>query len=308
MFDAAFKRLMHLSSRAIISFINGLFGLNLPLDGEVFYPNTEQIFDNLSKQYADIIISIRANGREYSFLLEAQSDNDGNMLIRVFSYGYQFALGNKVTVENITTIELPAAIVIYLNPNGNTPKREILRFKFPDGKTVDYVVNSLLLLNYSPEELAARNMELLLPFQLLKLRKQIDGARSHEQRVELVEKLKELIGELFPLIESSETVGKLTPEDVSTISAILEKLNTYLYTAKYQEFKEVNQMVTEIVRDIQYNRMDRVKDEAMNKGRLEERRDLTRSAIIGFKQEKTPDEVIARVFNIPVEQVREIHA
>ena len=39
-FDAAFKRLMRLSSSTIIQFLNGLFDLELPLNSKVTYPNT----------------------------------------------------------------------------------------------------------------------------------------------------------------------------------------------------------------------------------------------------------------------------
>jgi hypothetical protein len=37
-FDAAFKRLMRLSSGAIVAFLNGLFSLSLPVSSKVTYP------------------------------------------------------------------------------------------------------------------------------------------------------------------------------------------------------------------------------------------------------------------------------
>jgi hypothetical protein len=38
------------------------------------------------------------------------------------------------------------------------------------------------------------------------------------------------------------------------------------------------------------------------------REQLTRTAVVNLKREKTPDEVIARAFSLPIEQVRAIHA
>jgi predicted transposase YdaD len=264
-FDAAFKRLMRLSSSTIIQFLNGLFDLDLPLNSKVTYPNTEQILPDLGKQYADVIIIVHTEHGEHSFLLEEQTENDGTMLIRVFSYGYQFALEHKVTEGNITTVKLPRAMVIYLNPNSKTPYRETLRIETADGQTLDYAVGSLRLLDYSAAELAERNMELLLPFRLLKLRSKIDGAKSSERRVVLAGQLKQLVGEVLPLIERSEANGKLTARDTETILTILDRLNDYLYTSKYEEFQEVDKMVQEIL----YTRFDRARDEARREGRQE---------------------------------------
>jgi hypothetical protein len=246
-FDAAMKRLMGLSAKVIVAFINGLFELDFPTDSRVSYPNKEQVKQDLTKQFTDIIIGIHFGGNDYYFIIEVQIKNDGIMLFRVFQYGYEFALGNRVTEGTVTTIRMPKAMVIYLNPNSNTPYSETLRLVDSDGNYFDYNVKSFRLLDFTPAELADRNMELLFPFQLLKLRSRIEGANNHEQRVALVQPLKEFISEIIPLIENAEATSKLTIADTTEILGILDKLDKYLYTDKYKEFQEVNKMVQDLL-------------------------------------------------------------
>ena len=57
-FDLVLKRLMKLSSQAVIQFINGLFGTDHPPDSTVEYPSTEQISRKLRRLMSDIIIVI----------------------------------------------------------------------------------------------------------------------------------------------------------------------------------------------------------------------------------------------------------
>ncbi|GMO30644.1 MAG: hypothetical protein Ta2B_11530 [Termitinemataceae bacterium] len=58
LFDRAFKRLMHLSNPTVINFINGLFGVNHPLDSKVEYLATEHVDGKMKKTENDMIVTI----------------------------------------------------------------------------------------------------------------------------------------------------------------------------------------------------------------------------------------------------------
>ena len=87
-FDKVFKKVLTLSSKAVINLINGLFGTDHPLDSTITYNQTEFEDDNLKKILADTILTI--NGRN-SYHLEAQRENDNSIVFRVFEYGFGHA-------------------------------------------------------------------------------------------------------------------------------------------------------------------------------------------------------------------------
>ncbi|GHU51481.1 hypothetical protein FACS1894200_11700 [Spirochaetia bacterium] len=145
-FDLIFKRLMHASKIAVISFINGLFNANHSFDEELVYLSTETVTDELGRTISDIIIAVGVK----PYLIEAQIENDGNMAVRIFQYVYADALKRKkADKDGGITITFPAAKVLYWEPTGSTPDKTTLYLKFPSGNTEDYVVESFKYLDYT---------------------------------------------------------------------------------------------------------------------------------------------------------------
>ena len=93
-YDKVFKKILTLSSKAIINLINGLFDTDYPLDSIITYNWTEFEDDNLKKILADTIITI--NGKD-SYHLEAQMTKDDEIVFRVLEYGFSHANRNKNT-------------------------------------------------------------------------------------------------------------------------------------------------------------------------------------------------------------------
>ncbi|GHU46035.1 hypothetical protein FACS1894190_18110 [Spirochaetia bacterium] len=71
-FDLLFKDLMHLSNKAVVLFINGLFGTKYPLDSKVVYLEQEIVNENLNDLIRDIVLQI--NG--FTHHIEAQINFD----------------------------------------------------------------------------------------------------------------------------------------------------------------------------------------------------------------------------------------
>ena len=71
-FDKMFKRILTLSTKAVINLINGLFGTDYLEDSKNTYNWTEFEDDNLRKTLADTIITINDM---YSYHMEAQMEN-----------------------------------------------------------------------------------------------------------------------------------------------------------------------------------------------------------------------------------------
>ena len=87
-YDKMFKKVLTLSSRAVINFINGLFETEYSTDAKVTYNWTEFHDDNLKKTLADTIVTIDGC---HSYHIEAQRYQDETIVFRVFEYGYRHA-------------------------------------------------------------------------------------------------------------------------------------------------------------------------------------------------------------------------
>ena len=77
---------------------------------------------------------------------------------------------------------LVPAIVIYLEPGPSTPDTLLVHITGMDGAAHTFTYPTLKLLDYTVEELEERNLSILLPFYLLKLRKRVQPARTAEKR------------------------------------------------------------------------------------------------------------------------------
>ncbi|MDR1149810.1 MAG: hypothetical protein LBK66_14385, partial [Spirochaetaceae bacterium] len=207
-FDRSFKKIIGgLSSKALIRFINGLFGSKHTPDSEVKRLNTEQIDENLKKRLCDEIVSVA--GQKY--VIEEQTTSDANMAIRIFEYGYAEALNDRKTKDGVILLSFPRMIVIYLEAGRVTPDILTVRMKFPDGSEHDFKVKTLKLLDHSVEELTKHGLAALLPFYIIRLRK----AGSDAEFKELALKLKDAI-------EQSAVEGQFNDEDIVTL---LERLS-----------------------------------------------------------------------------------
>jgi hypothetical protein len=240
-----FKRLMHLSSVAIVHFINGLFGTNHPPDSTVEYPKTESVTRNLGHFISDILIVI---AKTFTYHIEAQIDNDENMAVRVFEYDWQSGLLSKTVSGNVIDVKIPRSIVIYWETTKSTPKTVILRLHFYDGTTFDYKIESFKFLDYTLKELEAKNLVILLPFYLLKLRKRVNAAlklpaaKSKAKLSALSAELRKIEEELMSVLERSRKAGVISESDSLEILEHSGKMREELYSS-YEEFMEEESML-----------------------------------------------------------------
>jgi hypothetical protein len=237
-FDLVFKRLIRLSPGAVIRFINGLFGASHPPDSSVDYPGTETVSRRLRHLLSDTVFVIDG---AWTYHIEAQITGDTEIAIRVFEYGFAQALRTKTTSGNLITVKFPEARIIYLDPRGNTPDEVTLRLEFPGGGC-DYKVKTFKLLEHSTEELEEKNMFLLLPFYVLKLRRETEKAKTPGRRKILAREMKDLLKTILDATERGMRAGSLSKTDGQMIMEYMERLYQEVYMG-YIEFKESDMIV-----------------------------------------------------------------
>jgi hypothetical protein len=239
-FDLLLKKLLHLSDKAVISFINGLFNKKYPMNSTVEFLPTETVSNKLRKLMSDTRVKINAD----TYIIEGQIRFDGEMMIRVFEYGYYSGLTKKTFENGVRTIEIAPAKVIYWEGTAKTPAKQTLLLKFPDGFSYTYEVETFTPLTHSVKELEKKGLVILLPFYVLKLRKQVENAKSGAERKKLSEQMQKLLDELAETVEDCERKGVIDGQDALDIIRGLEQLYKELF-GNYKEFAEENSMVQE---------------------------------------------------------------
>ena len=231
-YDKILKRIITLSSPAVVRFINTVFNKDFDLKSDVKYNWTESIDDKLGKTIADTIITI--NG-VFKFHIEVEISNDNSIAVRMIEYGFREAVKYSKLEDNKVVLNLPEARIIYLEHTKSTPDFVYIVFNFQDQGLCEYKIKTEKLLSYSVEELNESGMIILMPLYLLKLRKKI--ARYYETKsLELALELKALVESCILSIETNKDHGNITFADADTLINLLSILFRHLY-ADYEIFK-----------------------------------------------------------------------
>lgn len=256
-FDRIFKRILTLSKPSIIRFINGSFETDYPIDSEVSYNWTENVDNNLKKTIADTIITINHSD---SFHLEAQMyKDDGSILLRVFDYGYNHSkrkpedLYNDKNVRCGVKLTFPKQIVIYLDSTVNIPDEYIINLIVNDENNFSFTIPVLKFQDESIQNIIQKNMIILLPFKLLKVRNRFEIAYKKAQmsdNINAKEHLKHVIQELRDIyerdiintIEASFKNDIISSDDMIILIRLTIRLLNHLY-ARYSSEEEVDKML-----------------------------------------------------------------
>ncbi len=227
-FDKIFKRILTLSTKAVINLINGLFGTDYPEDSTITYNWTEFEDDNLRKTLADTIVTI--NGI-HSYHMEAQMENDSDIVFRVFEYSFQHANRERISHDKFYLLNFPEPKIIYLYSETEIPEKYTLRLQFGEQGYFDYEVSTFNFLSTSLEELNQKKLIILIPFQLLKLRKLLSKTRTPETIAQLQNLIEH---DILDSINKNFDADNLSPNDVRSLRNLTQKLLRYLYD-KYPE-------------------------------------------------------------------------
>lgn len=194
-YDKIFKKILTLSSTAVINLINGLFETDYPTDRRRSHFST----------YTD------------------------NTIL------------SKDSVQNSCELIFPEPKIIYLYSSRKIPDEYILYLNFGSQGCFPYKVTTFKFLETSTEELNARKLIILIPFQLLKLRSLLAKNRSYEN----LEALKSLIqNDIIGSIEKNLVQGNITMDDARKLKRLTHRLYQHIYS-HYEEMEVLNDMTDE---------------------------------------------------------------
>lgn len=236
-YDKTFKKVLTLSSTAVINMINGLFGTDYPLDSKITYNWTEFEDDRLKKILADTILTINERN---SYHMEAQIDKDDNIVFRVFEYGFSHANRTRAN-EDHHVLKFPEPIIIYLDHTGSIPDEYELTLDFGEQGSFIYRVPALDFQSISIEELNERKLIILIPFHLLKLRHIMKKERTEENKQALIHLIQ---NDIIGSINKNLKAGNITREDAHKLYTYTQLLYHQIYS-HYEELEDVSDMTDE---------------------------------------------------------------
>ncbi len=185
-YDSTFKTMKHAHKRLFISLINETFGKNYPLSSEVIevlpadmilpVADPDAVQKLLAERDNDFLIRI---GGDY-YLIESQVYDDDTMALRIAEYTFlaarQYAQGDQSQV----TLNIPHFTVLYIKATNKTPRTTVIRYRFPNGKTVECTENNIFLSDYSLPDIFAKKLYALLPFYIARYERELRTEKDYE--------------------------------------------------------------------------------------------------------------------------------
>ncbi|MDR2554475.1 MAG: hypothetical protein LBC64_03510 [Fibromonadaceae bacterium] len=252
LFDLMFKGIIKdASSSAVVHLINGIYKKNYPLDTQVTIEPNELIKEHpksgkMEKIISDIIITLHSKDKKDTFLLEAQINDNLEMILRIFNYSTLIALEKRTISDDgsCLKIEMPSPVVIYWETS-KTKDIVSVELKFPNNKSVTYKIPTFKVLRHTVSEL--EDMALLLPFYILKIRKELEKKSTDSAKRKILSKrLEGYILEIDKVFKRLVQNNYITAKDAAMLLRRLLNMNLELY-GKYPEFVEVDMTLKQLV-------------------------------------------------------------
>ena len=257
-YDRMFKRILTLSGKVVVRFINGLFQTDYPENSKITYHWTEFEDDSLKKTLADAILTV--NDTDF-FHIEAQMDKDSDIVLRMMNYGMNQAFGSFQELPfdpacgQVWEMEFPRQIVIYLDEKPGLPEYYPVTIHFQGEESYTHHISVLSFQEKSLSEIKEKNLIVLLPFKLLSLRKDFEKERSEDNIRRLIRLYED---DIMGMIEQAYSHDQITNKDYVSLRSLTILLLRHLYS-RYQEIQEALMRLYDQSLDLESDRLfDRI--------------------------------------------------
>ena len=244
-YDNVFKTMKMKHKRLFVSVINDVFGKDYPLDVKVdVLPSEGYLTENetadgskeIEEQISDFLIKIR----DEVYLLECQSYDDGSMAIRIAEYAFIAARQFAVWDIGKATIPMPRFTVIYVKRTEKTPKATTITFTFPDGQSVDYKSDNMILEELTREYIIEKKLFPYIPFYIARYEKDIVSGNDIGAAVDDLEYFRD---EIIRLNNECE----LADGEMADLMGFVNTIITHITNGNKNEERLVNVMGGRII-------------------------------------------------------------
>lgn len=244
-YDNVFKTMKMKHKRLFVSVINDVFGKDYPLDVKVdVLPSEGYLTENetadgsteIEEQISDFLIKIR----DEVYLLECQSYDDGSMAIRIAEYAFIVARQFAVWDIGKATIPMPQFTVIYVKRTEKTPKATTITFTFPDGQSVNYKSDNVILEELTREYIIEKKLFPYIPFYIARYEKDILSGNDTDAAVDDLEYFRNEIIRL-------NNEGELSDGEMADLMGFVNTIITHITNGNKNEERLVNVMGGRII-------------------------------------------------------------
>ncbi len=249
----------------------------LPSEGYLTENETADGSKELEEQISDFLIKIR----DEVYLLECQSYDDGSMSIRIAEYAFIVARQSAVWNIGKATIPMPRFTVIYVKRTEKTPKETTITFTFPDGQSVDYKSDNVILEELTKEYIIEKMLFPYIPFYIARYEKDVISGDNIEA---VVDDLTYFRNEIIRLNNESE----LSDGEMADLMGFVNTIITHITNGNKNEERLVNIMggrVIETQTEI-WIRQGMEQEEAKMLIKLGQKDGLSDAAILNSLQEE----------------------
>ena len=203
----------------------------LPSEGYLTENEAADGSKELEEQISDFLIKIR----DEVYLLECQSYDDGSMSIRIAEYAFIVARQSAVWNIGKATIPMPRFTVIYVKRTEKTPKETAITFTFPDGQSVDYKSDNVILEELTKEYIIEKMLFPYIPFYIARYEKDVISGDNIEA---VVDDLTYFRNEIIRLNNESE----LSDGEMADLMGFVNTIITHITNGNKNEERLVNIM------------------------------------------------------------------
>ena len=296
-YDITFKKMFRLSGRMLIRFVNKVFEKNFPLDSKVKFldPNSEDEENEILEK--DIYFEIC----EERFQIEAQSYWD-DMMFRLFEYAVSDHRKSYTKTDAYHAVyRMPKQAVVFLKGKSKRRNKLFIKLILPDDQEVEYSVNAVRALSYTPQELAENDLEILLPFQIIRMYNRVNGYNSYteDKKDKFLRDFEKMCTDIRYTMDLLLEDKKITNDEYHEMLNITGTLKEYIYSSINDiSIKGADSMLNEKV----MLRDDRIRAETKAETQAEDRRKFAEMMIIDQK----PIEEIERYTGLNVADLKKI--
>lgn len=263
-YDNVFKTMKTKHKRLFISVINEAFGKDYPMDAKVsVLPSEGFLTENetadgsreIEEQVSDFLIRIE-NG---VYLLECQSYDDDSMAVRIAEYAFIAARQSASWDNGHVVIPMPQFAVIYIKRTERTPEKTVVTFTFPDGQTVDYASQNVILDEFTREYIVKKRLFPYIPFYIARYEKDITSGNSIEKAVEDLEYFRDEMVRLH-------RAGELSDDEIVDLMGFVNTIITHITDGNKNEERLVNIMGGTVIETESEKLIRRGKTQGMQQG------------------------------------------
>lgn len=238
LFDLVGKYIYQMASAlGTVNSLRGLYkGVEIPTEIALTLGRTESVRKGLGLERLQGDLVFEETPRDpqpevQDFLMEFQIKHDRKLGLRVFNYGQAHAQRNAELSKNggETWQRFPEARVIYVGPPPFPPETLHVRTVM-HGSEITYEIPVYSVLGHTVDEMEQDKLHLLMPFQVLRRRKEASSAKTtEERRKELIQETLETALQIEACLERGCTAEIITESDATMLLEIMETLYNELY-------------------------------------------------------------------------------